>query len=543
MNSNFRSYLIIFLLAVILFMPFLGQVHLFDWDEVNFAEAAREMIVTHNYTTVQIDFKPFWEKPPLFFWFQVAAMKMFGINEFAARLPNAIAGMLTLMFLFYIGEKHFDKKFAWLWVVVYMSSFLPFLYFKSGIIDPWFNLLIFSGIYFLIFAGKNDKRKYLNTALSAALIGLATLTKGPVAILLTGLTYFISLLINRFRNFLSVRQILLYLGVFSAIGGLWFIILIVQGHSEIIREFIVYQIRLLTTEDAGHGGPFYYHFLVLLLGCFPMSVFAFRGFKKQADSKLLSEQQSYFRQWMLILFWVVLILFSIVKTKIVHYSSLAYFPLSFLAVYGILQLFEKGKIGNWIKTGIIIIATLLGTAIALMPFVEKYKTWIIAKGWIHDPFAVANLQATVQWSYLVTIIGISFVLGTLAVVIFVRDVKKSVLVISLISLITIEVASLEIVPRIEPYSQGPAIAFYQSLKGKDVFVVPLGFKSYAHLFYSEKQSATAKAQPATDILLRGKIDKPAYFVSKITRKDEILNSYPLLEVLYQKNGFVFYRRK
>jgi len=403
MNSNFRSYLIIFLLAVILFMPFLGQVHLFDWDEVNFAEAAREMIVTHNYTTVQIDFKPFWEKPPLFFWFQVAAMKMFGINEFAARLPNAIAGMLTLMFLFYIGEKHFDKKFAWLWVVVYMSSFLPFLYFKSGIIDPWFNLLIFSGIYFLIFAGKNDKRKYLNTALSAALIGLATLTKGPVAILLTGLTYFISLLINRFRNFLSVRQILLYLGVFSAIGGLWFIILIVQGHSEIIREFIVYQIRLLTTEDAGHGGPFYYHFLVLLLGCFPMSVFAFRGFKKQADSKLLSEQQSYFRQWMLILFWVVLILFSIVKTKIVHYSSLAYFPLSFLAVYGILQLFEKGKIGNWIKTGIIIIATLLGTAIALMPFVEKYKTWIIAKGWIHDPFAVANLQATGQWSDIVTI--------------------------------------------------------------------------------------------------------------------------------------------
>ena len=220
MKYNFRPYLIILLVGLVFFVPFIGQVHLFDWDEINFAEAAREMIVSHNYTTVQIDFKPFWEKPPLFFWFQVLAMKTFGINEFAARLPNAIAGILTLMFLFFIGKKHFDKQFAWLWVLVYMSSFLPFLYFKSGIIDPWFNLFIFSGIYFLIFTKKNDKQKYLNTVISATLIGLATLTKGPVAILLTGLTYFVSLLLNRFRNLLSVRQILIYLGVFSAIGGL-----------------------------------------------------------------------------------------------------------------------------------------------------------------------------------------------------------------------------------------------------------------------------------------------------------------------------------
>ncbi len=543
MKVNFRPYLIIFLLALILFVPFLGQVHLFDWDEINFAEAAREMIVSHNYTTVQIDFKPFWEKPPLFFWFQVVAMKTFGVNEFAARLPNAVAGMLTLMFLFFIGKKHFDEKFAWLWILIYLSSFLPFLYFKSGIIDPWFNLFIFSGIYFLIFTDKNDNRQYINTILSAVLIGLATLTKGPVALLLTGLTYFISLLMNRFRKFLSVRQILLYLGVFSAVGGLWFIILIFQGHTEIIREFIMYQIRLLTTEDAGHGGPFYYHFFVLLIGCFPMSVFAFSGFKKLQGTQSLSVEQSYFRQWMLILFWVVLIAFSIVKTKIVHYSSLAYFPLSFLSVYGILQFFEKGKIGKWTKIGLIAVSTIIGIAIAILPLIDKYKEQIIARGWIQDPFAIANLQAQVQWSSVVIVLGLLLVTGIAAIVLFVKDVKKSVLLIFLLSLITIEFSSLEIVPRIEPYSQGPAIAFYQSLKGKDVFVVPLGFKSYAHLFYTDKQPTTAKSQPPLNILLCGKINKPAYFVSKITKKEEILRSYPLLEVLYQKNGFVFYKRK
>jgi len=47
--------------AALLFVPFLGGVHLFDWDEINFAEAAREMIVTGDYLTVQINFQPFWE--------------------------------------------------------------------------------------------------------------------------------------------------------------------------------------------------------------------------------------------------------------------------------------------------------------------------------------------------------------------------------------------------------------------------------------------------------------------------------------------------
>ena len=73
-----------------LFFPFLGQSHLFDWDEINFAEAAREMIVTGDYLRVQINFQMFWEKPPFFIWLQVLSMKSFGINEFAARFPNAL---------------------------------------------------------------------------------------------------------------------------------------------------------------------------------------------------------------------------------------------------------------------------------------------------------------------------------------------------------------------------------------------------------------------------------------------------------------------
>ena len=52
------------LLAALFFFPGLGQVHLFDWDEINFAESAREMIASGEWGIVQINYQPFWEKPP-----------------------------------------------------------------------------------------------------------------------------------------------------------------------------------------------------------------------------------------------------------------------------------------------------------------------------------------------------------------------------------------------------------------------------------------------------------------------------------------------
>ena len=70
MLSRNNTSLIIFFAGLLVFIPFLGAVHLFDWDEINFAECAREMIVTNDYSRVYIDFKPFYEKPPLFFWMQ-----------------------------------------------------------------------------------------------------------------------------------------------------------------------------------------------------------------------------------------------------------------------------------------------------------------------------------------------------------------------------------------------------------------------------------------------------------------------------------------
>ena len=95
LNQYTQAFIIV--AALLLFVPFLGAVHLFDWDEINFAECAREMLSSGNYLSLQMNYQPFWEKPPLFIWMSALSMKVFGVNEFAARFPNALCGVITLV--------------------------------------------------------------------------------------------------------------------------------------------------------------------------------------------------------------------------------------------------------------------------------------------------------------------------------------------------------------------------------------------------------------------------------------------------------------
>ncbi len=205
MKYVLENELTIAILAAILFIPFLGNVHLFDWDEINFAESAREMIVLGNYFDVQINFIKFTEKPPLFFWMQVLSMKVFGINEFAARFPNAVCGIITLVLLFRIGKKIYNQTFARIWVLTYLGTLLTFLYFKSGIIDPWFNLFIFLAIYHFYCITSLSKQTTFHAVLAGLFLGLAILTKGPVALLIIALCYICFVVINRGKLFFSIK--------------------------------------------------------------------------------------------------------------------------------------------------------------------------------------------------------------------------------------------------------------------------------------------------------------------------------------------------
>jgi 4-amino-4-deoxy-L-arabinose transferase-like glycosyltransferase len=361
MNRISTKLLCVIILGCCFYIPFLGSVHLFDWDEINFAESAREMILTGNYSRVQIDFKPFWEKPPLFFWMQATAMHLFGINEFASRFPNALIGVITLATLFLIGKKLKDEKFGFIWALMYLGAFTPHLYFKSGIIDPTFNLFIFLGIYFIFKAKIESENPLLYVMFAGIFIGLAILTKGPVGLLIWILTVFFYFVFTRFKLFLRWKEILIF-GISSGlVASIWFANDLINYGFWFINEFITYQIRLFSTPDAGHGQPFYYHFVVVLIGCFPISIFAIRAFTynhSTIDSN--SRELNIFVLWMKISFWVVMILFSIVKTKIVHYSSMAYFPVSFLATKFLYDwLNDKVLWRKWVSWGLLFIGFIL----------------------------------------------------------------------------------------------------------------------------------------------------------------------------------------
>lgn len=539
------KYLLIALVAALLFIPFLGAVHLFDWDEINFAEAAREMIVSHNYSQVQIDFRPFWEKPPLFIWMQVGSMMIFGVNDFAARFPNAIIGIATIVSLFAIGKKLADEKFGFWWALVYAGSWLPQFYFKSGIIDPTFNFFIFLSIYFAYRISYNPKT-FRMAILSGLFLGLAVLTKGPAAILVALLTLLVYWIWNKGKISIGFAHIGLIALFASFTTLLWFGYEILTHGWWFVNEFVAYQIRLLTTEDAGHGGPFFYHWIVLLIGCFPASTFLFtylQSRKKTIYSTPAATETKDFKVWMWVLFWVVLILFSIVKTKIVHYSSLCYFPLSFLAAWQVYKLSEgKQQLRGWNIALILFIGLVLGLAIALLPLVGVYKDMLIP--YIGDRFAAANLQAVVPWSATEAAYGAGYMILVIVsgVLLMRKQITKGLLCLFISSILAIQVTVLHFVPKIEAYSQRAAIDYFISLQGKDVYVKALDYHSYAQHYYSREQPHANKNYYNRDWLLNGQVDKPTYFICRIT-DSEPYRHHPNLEVIGEKNGFVFLKRK
>ncbi|HET9826056.1 MAG TPA: hypothetical protein VFP87_12030, partial [Chitinophagaceae bacterium] len=187
------------------------------------------------------------------------------------------------------------------------------------------------------------------------------------------------------------------------------------------------------------------------------------------------------------------------------------------------------------------LAIVLGILISSLPVIDHYKQNIIASNLIKDQVAVESMKANVAWSGFEWLIGMGLIIGTAAMLVLIhkKKIQAGLIGTFLVSLLTANIAITLIVPRIEQYSQGAAIRFYESLKGRDCYVATLRFKSYAQFFYQGKEPPENKESYDLDWLLTGAIDKPAYFVCKIDKIGEVSNQYPQLKQLYGENGFVF----
>lgn len=116
---------------------------------------------------------------------------------------------------------------------------------------------------------------------------------------------------------------------------------------------------------------FFYHWIILFVGCFPASIFAMLSLVKRWMTRHLKctclNSCEFF-------FWVVLILFSIVKTKIIHYSSLCYFPITYLAAYTCYKLINGSFVWKrWMTLLVLAIGGIFSAVFTLLPFLPYFK--------------------------------------------------------------------------------------------------------------------------------------------------------------------------
>jgi hypothetical protein len=236
------------------------------------------------------------------------------------------------------------------------------------------------------------------------------------------------------------------------------------------------------------------------------------------------------------------ILFEIVQTKIVHYSSLAYFPLTYLAALAIYRIIEgKSRISKTSAIVLSALAILWFVVIIGFTLIGLNKEWLMNSGLIKDPFAVANLAADVKWTGWEGLVGLVLVIGLLGFFML-KKPFASLVSLFVASLIFTFLTMTVITGKIEGYVQRSALEFYAQRVGEDCYIKTLGFKSYAHMFYGKTMPQEHPLANDNDWLLTGKIDKPAYFVYKMTKKAEYSRIYPQLTLLYEKNGFIFAAR-
>lgn len=272
-KNKFLSAFLFLLCARIIAMFFIP---LNDSTEARYGEIARIMLETGDWVTPMQEYGvPFWAKPPLSTWLSSISMAIFGVNEFAARLPALILSIGVLWLVWYVAKLKFGVNFALISCLVLASSF--FFYLDAGVVmtDPAL-LFATSLTFFAFWLAVIEKRKVWGYWFFVAL-GLGMLAKGPVAWVLTGLPLGIWVLINNkwqetWQNLPWFKGLLLALGIFLP----WYII---AEHKTpgFINYFIIGENinRFLKPGWEGdmyggaHLAPHGYIWLYALLGIFP----------------------------------------------------------------------------------------------------------------------------------------------------------------------------------------------------------------------------------------------------------------------------------
>ncbi len=254
-----------------LFFYGLGQVGLIGADEPRYAQVAREMLQRHDWITPVLGGRPWLEKPPLYYWQAMMAYAVFGVHDWAARLPSALdATFLVLAVYFFL--RRFRPGFEVDGALITASSAGIIGYARAASMDMALAAAFTIGLLGWWAWRESGKKTYL--VLFYGFMGLGMLAKGPVAPFLAAAVIVLYAVTVRELRIALKTLWLPGIVVFCAVALPWYFAVQIRN-PEFFREFIVeHNLARFSKNLYHHTEPFWYYLPVTALALVPWTIFA-----------------------------------------------------------------------------------------------------------------------------------------------------------------------------------------------------------------------------------------------------------------------------
>jgi 4-amino-4-deoxy-L-arabinose transferase-like glycosyltransferase len=259
------------LVMAVLFYLQLGSYPLFDVDEPRYAEAAREMLARGNWITPYFNDVVRFDKPVMFYWLIAGSYKLFGINEFAARLVSAMAATGTVGLTAWAASRWGSPRWALMAGLMLASCLEVTGLARMSVTDMTLTLWLTGCSWCLLGTVLETPRWWV---LAGVFSGLALLTKGPVGLVLPGAIVVVySLLVGRFKATFTNGWFALGTLLAVAIAAPWYMAAGGENGMAFWNALVFHNVDRFSTVVSGHKQfPFFYP-VVLIAGFLPWSVY------------------------------------------------------------------------------------------------------------------------------------------------------------------------------------------------------------------------------------------------------------------------------
>jgi len=239
-------------------------------DEPRYAQVAREMLNHNDWITPTLGGKPWLEKPALYYWETILAYRIFGVSDWAARLPSAADATLMVIAV-YLFLRRFRSSFQLDGALITASASGVIGFARAASMDMALAAMFTIAMLAWFAWYESASKRFL--AAFQIFIGLATLAKGPVALFLAALI--IVIFAAGEGDYALIRRMCwipgLALFVMAALP--WYVAVQVRN-PEFFRVFILqHNLERFGKDIFHHTQPFWYYLPVILLGLVPWTVF------------------------------------------------------------------------------------------------------------------------------------------------------------------------------------------------------------------------------------------------------------------------------